>query len=370
MRSASALFGSAVVRTHRLAVEVSARIGTSGALTVLPLSGGAMQASRSKAVRRSVDITVPGREWVDSSESPTWLLSPYAAELVVKRGIRYPDGSEELLTLGVFVVTSAQIDRDQGSVSVHAEDRFYRFVDDRFETPRKPAANASTFAVLTTLIQETIPGLSLVTTGITDRAYPGTQVWEESRVQALQDIALSLGCEIYAQSDGTIRIRKPPTMADVPVHTINGAGPDAVIVSADTEQSREGVYNSVSARSAPTDPDTPIVRAVIRDNGATSPTKWGGNFGKKVRFYSSPLLTSTAQCQDAARAILSNSVGLRKSLDLASVPDPRLEEGDVVNVDYGITSEKHILEDMTIPLVNSGDMTAASRAAVDTGDLT
>lgn len=371
MRAASSKFGEAMRGSHGFAAEISARVGTSGALAVLPVDGGSVEASRQRLIRQTVSLTVPGQDWVNVARTPGSRLSPFAGELVVKRGVRFLNGQVELLTIGVFVITGKAIDADEGRVTLTGSDRMLRIVDDRFEKPRKPGSNPSTVQAIRLLIQETIPGITVTAAaGVVDRPYNGRAVFEEDRAAAVRDMALSIGCEVFAASNGTFTIKRVPKLGDPTVHTFMGVGPNSVLVSASDEEDRDGVYNAVVVRSQPTDPNVTPISVTVRDNGASSPTKWGGTFGKKARFYTSPLIESTAQALDTGRAILADSVGHKATVAFGTVPDPRTEAGDVVNIDYGFAMDQHVIETMSLPLVNSGEMTANTQAAVSTGDLT
>lgn len=371
MRTSTSQFAEAIAGEHGFAGESSARVGTGGALAVLPVDSGSVTAARQKLIRQEVSLTVPGKDWVAVARTAGSRLSPFAGELVVKRGVRYLNGVVELLTIGVFVITSKRVDTREGRVALTGSDRMLRIIDDRFEAPRKPGSNPSTVQAIRLLIQETIPGITVTAAaGVVDRAYNGRAVYEESRAEAIKDMALSIGCEVFAANDGTFLIKKAPILGDPTVHTFMGTGPKSVVVNASDEETRDQVYNSVVVRSQPTDPNVTPINVVVRDNGATSPTKWGGNFGKKTRYYTSPLITSTAQALDAGKAILSKSIGSRATVDFAAVPDPRVEVGDVVNIDYGTSMNQHIIETLSLPIVNAGDLTADTRSAVATGDFT
>ena len=105
--------------------------------------------------------------------------------------------------------------------------------------------------------------------------------------------------------------------------------PGALLGSA-VGESREAVYNAVTASGENLSDDFPPVTATVEDLDPTSPTRWGGPWGKRRRFYSSPLLTSTAQASRAAAAILATSTGQARTLTVDSVCNPALEDGDVI----------------------------------------
>lgn len=367
MRPSTPEFAAAITGSHSLAVEVTAWHPNAPVETPVPISAGTVTADRGQLVRRTCDITVPGREWL--SEDPNHILSPYGGMLRIRRGVTYPDRSRELVDLGVFVIQSAQIDYRVGQVTINAADLMSRLVDDRFEAPRKPPTGTSSTRAVLDLIQETIPDAILtVSPDVTDRNYRGTAVFEEDRAQAAVDIAATLGADVWADPDGTFQIAATPTIDDPPVVTLS-SGPGGVLVSAAADLTRDGVYNAVVARSEPTDPDATPLTVTVRDQHAGSPTFYGGPFGRKPRFYSSPLFNDLAQVRAAATALLAKSIGLARSINLSAVPDPRLEPGDVIALWYGGLTETHIIDAVSIPLTAEGDLTAATRVATGTEDL-
>lgn len=367
MRPSSQLFADTITGSHLMVAQVTAQFGTGTSVDV-PISDGSVSQDRTRLVRRQCTLTVPGRDWVASSADADWPLSPYGGELTISRGVRWPDSTEELIQLGVFVIQGAPIDRGQGQVEVSGDDRYSRLVDDRFEAPRKPPAltlaNGGVVQTIRNLIQETIPGITVTqATGVTNVAYNGRTTYEEDRAQAVADLAKSIGCEVYANALGTFTISPIPNLDTPPVGVV-ASGPGGVLVGASTDLTREGVYNTVVARSEPADPDDPVITVTVRDTKTASVTKHGGPFGKKPRFYTSPLLTTETQARNAARGILADSIGQRSTIDWEAVPDPRFEVSDVIIIappeELG---EAHILDTLDIPLTVTGSMTGGSRAA-------
>src|SRR5690554_7219814 len=187
---------------------------------------------------------------------------------------------------------------------------------------------------------------------------------------------------MYWDGEGYLRFEDPPE-EDVPVWEVK-AGRGGVLVQASRRLTREGVYNAVVAEGEGVDDAAPV-RAVAIDTGPNSPTRFGGRFGKVPRFYKSPLLTTPAQAQSAARAILRRSLGAPYSVDFQAMVNPTLRPFDPIRVTHRdgnreihvivtlsstwisrVTHrdgnrEIHVLERVTIPLVPGRPMTGSTR---------
>jgi hypothetical protein len=171
----------------------------------------------------------------------------------------------------------------------------------------------------------------------------------------------SLGKIWYWNHRGELTIKAVPSLGTPVLDVMSGTG--GVLVSARRKLTRDRVYNAVVASGEATDSATPPVRGVAVDANPLSPTYYLGRFGPVPRFYSSSFLTTQAQAVSAAQALLMRSIGLPYSVDFTAVPNPALEPWDPVRVRPGDdqAAETHVIESLNIPLVQSGDFTAATR---------
>jgi hypothetical protein len=123
-------------------------------------------------------------------------------------------------------------------------------------------------------------------------------------------------------------------------------------------ESREAVYNAVTASGENLSDDFPPVTATVVDSDPTSPTRWDGPWGKRRRFYASPLLTSTGQASRAAAAILATSTGQARTLTISAVCNPALEDGDVIYHD----GKLFIADSFSISTSPAAGMSIATRS--------
>jgi Arc/MetJ family transcription regulator len=274
------------------------------------------------------------------------------ARALLQRSVKLMDGREAWTPLGLLRVQSAQANIPAGRISVDAMDLGAALADDRFLTPRAIPAGPSRIQIIADLIAETIPGATLtVGPGVVDSAMPAA-VWDEDREQACHETARSLGAVLAADTTGGFRL---DLASDAPVWTVDAGG---VLVSAAMRADREKTYNAVRAAGESTETGAPVGFAYDLD--PASPTRWDGPFGRRPRYYSSPLLTTVAQCEAAAASILADSVGLTRSIQFDAIAHPGLEAGDVVTLTSGDVSEEHRVDTVTIPL-GTGKLSAKTR---------
>jgi len=351
----SAEFLAALRGPHAIETRVDAYRAGVRLARDLPVAGGTVTVDAGSQVGRTLDITIGGPEW--APRTFTDILAPFGTWLHVWSGLRYPSGSVEWVPLGRFRVENPADAEGDPAVTVHGADPSVVVADARFLSPKVGATGGrivDQIAGLVTEVHTCVTSLWPYTNVV------GKVVWDEDRWAAVQDMARSLGAEVFFNPAGTLVVRPEPTLLSPFVWSVN-AGEGGVMVSAGRQMSREGVYNAVVARGEQA-ADAPPVQAAVYDLDPASPTYWLGPFGQKPRFYASPLITTTAQCLSAATAIFLRQKGVSRTLNLGAVPNPALERGDVINVVFADrTAEKHIVEKLTIPLV-PGAMTVATRS--------
>ena len=97
--------------------------------------------------------------------------------------------------------------------------------------------------------------------------------------------------------------------------------------------------------------DQPPLSALVTDDDPASPTYWGGPFGKVARVDNSTAVQTVEQAELAAAEILNSQLGLSRSLQLTSAPNPALEAGDVVTVVFpDDRTEQHLIDTVTVGL--------------------
>lgn len=294
-------------------------------------------------------------------------LTPYGNEVRVERGIRYPEGTTELVSLGVFRIQSVDV-ADTGAglqIQITGLDRSARVVDARFESAFSIAGTNPALAIETYLLD--VNPATTFGEWIDVGGSLTLRVGEEGgdRWAFLQTIATDYGLELFFDGDGDAVLRPITTTSDDPTASlVEGEG--GLLLEASRSWVREGTYNRVIATGeAPADGVTPAARGVATDSNGASPTYYYGPFGKVPRFYTG-IFENDAQAATAAAGILIGELGTTQTVSFGSVVNPALEPGDVVQITRARTGidELHIVDSVTIPLGADAEMSGATRAVV------
>jgi len=362
MRPVSAEFLRTLRGSHRMVAD--ARVvppgttGTNPAGAPLTILAGDVYMDATAEIRATLVLEVADDgKWPYRAADP---LAPYGHEIMIRRGIAYGGGRTEWVSLGYYRIdTIEQTGRPGSPIRISGSDRMANIVDGRLPAPIQFAATDTYGTVVTRLVTEVYPGAVIEWDDTTNGRLLGRAlVAEEDRYGFLHDLVTAAGKVWSWDHRGHLVIETAPDPA-VPVWDVDhGAG--GVLVDLARTLTREGVYNGVVAVGEAGDTERPV-RGMAVDSSPSSPTRWGGPFGKVPRFYSSPFLTDDGQARDAAAAILRRGLGLPYTVDLRAVPNPALVPYDPIHVRYPGHAETHVLETLTIPLVADQAMQATTR---------
>jgi hypothetical protein len=341
--------GRVVARCDVLAQGVAVSAG-------IAVSAGQVRADRSGFARRSGTVTVADPTLVPAAA--TDLLAPYGSELRLWRGVVLPDGTEEALCIGTLVVWEAESGYPFDGVKVTGYDRMKLVEQARFLYPRT-LGEGSVITRLQTLLTEAVPwaGALNIHAGISD-AYAGQVTYDESRADAVRDMAAALGGEVFCDPFGTFQLAPIPDPSG-PVNWLIDSG--SALVGLRRKLSRDGVYNAVVARGTGTSLDAPPVSVPAYDDDPYSPTYalgvsrlTGRAFGVSPTFLSSPLIADVDQANKAARSRLRDITGLQRSVSVQGIMQPALEPGDIVGIYDDATTEQHLAEGFSIDMAAGG----------------
>lgn len=157
-------------------------------------------------------------------------------------------------------------------------------------------------------------------------------VWEEDPGQALDQLAQ--GASLIWQPDrtgGFTIFTNPysigPSLGANPVVIFRDGEEGALIAVRDTE-SRDGIYNSVTVVTERSNNTAPV-RVTVRDTNLSSPTRWGGLFGKQNLVVKNQVPLTPPETLDLASRLLRQSLALQRSFVIAVPHMPILDPGDV-----------------------------------------
>lgn len=386
MQTVSARFLAALRGPYSRIVTADLWYNQALVVSGLPIVDGSITVDRTSKTRRSGTITIG-----DPTFFPTFAnspLAPYGAELNIKWGIAYPDGSAETVSLGWFRIEdvtqeTAPSQSNGGLPVLTLFDRSQALSDASFVDPIDRGGWDVMF-LLTRLVQDVVPYAAVnFASGLTTGTVPGGTVFDSARLDAVASCAGYLNAEAYFDVNGAIQVVPVPALtqstptsaavwtadASTAAAVAAGASATGVLVSAKRTVSRTGVYNLVAAYGASTGQAAPPTGYAC-DTDPRSPTYFGpsatgnpvGPFGASVYRYQNNLLTTSAMCATAAQTQLNNYLGLARSLSFQTCPNPALEAGDIIQVIYpdGKT-ELHLLDSFTIPLGPSSTFSGTTR---------
>jgi hypothetical protein len=349
----------------RARVLTSFQTGITPTGTEVEVTGGQVIQDASADIRSVLDVTVNGyQKWPRFSGS---LLAPYGNELFVERAVVY-NNFREWIPLGYFRIdTPEQQIIPDGPIRIAATDRMSGIIDGKLTEPAQFLSTETFGSVVEELVTAVYPDAVIEWDDDTkDDTINRTIIAEEDRYKFLNDLVTSVGKIWYWDNRGVLVIKNVPSVDDPSVWTVS-SGEGGVLVAMDRQLTRKGVYNAVVATGEAADTETPS-RAIAYDNSPVSPTYYFGRFGPVPRFYSSPFLTTNAQCLSAARSILTKGLGLPYNINFSAVPNPALEPYDVVTIKYPTRqrsidkfTETHVVDSITIPLTATSPITAATR---------
>lgn len=291
------------------------------------------------------------------------LLSPFGNEIFVRRGV-YADSTIVWVPLGYYRIQDPdQPDAPDGPITITGLDRMAGLIDARLLAPRQYAATQTVRFVFDDLVREIYPDATILfdDTMIEFSALGRAVASEDSRYEMLREIADAYGKIMYWDTSGVLRVESAPDPAE-PVWNFMAGRRDGVLLGVSRALSRDGVYNAVVASGEGTAGDIPPVRGVAFDDNPASPTYFFGRFNQVPRFYTSPLIVSTVQAVDAARAMLSRNLGFPYNVAFTISPNPAVRPFDPVKIMLrdGEVND-HVVEAITIPLDAAIAMTGRTR---------
>lgn len=349
-------------------VDVYPGLGvTTPLLSGIPIESYAVTTDRRSANRRSATITVVDSALVDElkkspGESP---IEPYGAEFVISAGVVHPDQTEELIPLGWFQAEEVSWDESDSAVSISLADRSKVF--ERITHSFPYDASGDTASELLANWFERAPWLSFtIDSGIEDIDLPGGTTYQGTFLDSIQAVALALGAEFYFDVDGVARFI-PTKFIDEGMTVSQAdwkidAGANGVLVKANSKLSRRDLYNRVTVIGAAVEGEsTPWHQA--DDLDPTSRTYIDGPFGIVDHDVQRQELTTNKQCKKAANALINAVRGLAKTLDLTSLYNPALQEGDTIGVYFPDgRAEIHMVDKITFN--NSAGMSVDTRSQI------
>jgi hypothetical protein len=335
--------------------------------TASPISGEVTIDNR-RSIRRECTLEFVD---IDGTLVPTnnisSVLLPYNREVKIYRGIVFPDGTEELVPLGVFVITSVDItETSQGvKVAIRGSDRSLilaraKFTNHEFYIEAGTAKETAIEQILKyryPKVKTIFPATNQVTTLLYPTLDQSSDPWRE----ALK-IAESASMDLYFDENGIARMRPIPDPDKGTAVATYTDGEDSVLLQIARSLSVDESYNGVIFTGEGTNLSLGVIGEAWDDNPA-SPT-YRKTYGEVPLFKSSPTVLTVAEAQEAASAELKKVIGASEKITWDQLVNPAHDVYDLVKVTRSPVGVDKImmLDAISIPLAASGVMNAIGRS--------
>ena len=369
MYPVSADFKEAVRKSHSAIVKVEIYDTANGTIlsTASPISGEVRIDNR-RSIRRECTL-----EFVDTDGTlvPTnnisSILLPYNREVKIYRGISFPDGTEELVPLGVFIITSVDItETAQGvKISIKGSDRSLvlaraKFTNHEFYIEAGTAKETAIENILKyryPKVKTIFPATNQVTTLLYPTLDQSSDPWRE----ALK-IAESASMDLYFDENGIARMRPIPDPDKGTAIATYSDGTDSVLIQIARSLSIDESYNGVIYTGEGTNLSIGVIGEAWDDN-PSSPT-YRKTYGEVPLFKSSPTILTVGEAQEAASAELKKVIGASEKITWDQLVNPAHDVYDLVKVTRSPVGVDKILmlDAISIPLAASGTMNAIGRS--------
>ncbi|PPS86417.1 DUF5047 domain-containing protein [Streptomyces sp. MH60] len=362
MYPASSTFLRTLATSHVVVARVDAYYAGQLVQSDIPFGSGTVTVDRASKNRRKLSLTIPDPKLLPWGE--TDLLAPYGQQLVVSRGIRYTNGDEEWVPLGTFRIDAPSGDVHFGPITVTGTSLESSIIDDKFQSPVTTGGLGGCVDAMTTLIRQTLPNAAVANLTAGNRnPVLAVAMWDagNDRWDAITQIARAMNAEIYVDALNRFVIADLPDVVNGPVAWDIAEGEGGTLISAARSVSRTGVYNAVVASGENSASGAAPVSGFARDTDPTSPTRWGGPFGKVTKFISSALWITAGACQNAANFALYDAIAPNVETSLDTLPNPALEGNDIIRLSTAGRKERFLVQSLSIPLTADGDFSITLR---------
>ena len=369
MYPVSADFKEAVRKSHSAIVKVEIYDMANGTIlsTASPISGEVTIDNR-RSIRRECTL-----EFVDTDgtlvpiNNISSILLPYNREVKIYRGIAFPDGTEELVPLGVFIITSVDITESaQGvKITIKGSDRSLilaraKFTNHEFYIEAGTAKETAIENILKyryPKVKTIFPATNQVTTLLYPTLDQSSDPWRE----ALK-IAESASMDLYFDENGIARMRPIPDPDKGTAIATYTDGTDSVLIQIARSLSIDESYNGVIYTGEGTNLSIGVIGEAWDDN-PSSPT-YRKTYGEVPLFKSSPTILTVGEAQEAASAELKKVIGASEKITWDQLVNPAHDVFDLVKVMRSpIGIDKILMLDaISIPLAASGTMNAIGRS--------
>lgn len=343
MYPVSDAFLAALRKSHTVTSRVELWSGTDLLDELVVLSGN-VQEDNSALIRRRCGLNlVPTKETLAHltagvpSNGGLW---PLGNEVRLFSGIKFRNGTVEEVPMGVYRIARPKVSKTVEGITVSVEgfDRSRSVSRNRWTKPMTISAGVNYATAILAIVSDRLPTQSafdFMDTTYTTPALvftPDDDPWKMA-----QDMAASMGAELYFDGLGTCVLRPEPDPVTTPASFVYASGEDATITGLSRDLDDDQAYNGVIVVSENTSNAVPI-RAEAWDTDVNSPTYYDpdypedSKYGAVPYFMTTQLITTGQQAVDAANANLARVSGIIENIDFAAINNPAQSASDVIAV--------------------------------------
>ncbi|CAB4156534.1 Domain of unknown function DUF5047 [uncultured Caudovirales phage] len=361
-------FLSSVRKSHISKIKVEIYDVANGEIIsyASPTAGSVTIDSR-RTIRRQCNL-----EFVDTDgtlvprNNRSSVFLPYNREIKIYRGVQYFDGTEELVPLGVFQITTVEVtDTAQGiKINVEGSDRSLRIQKAKW-TSHNFSIDADTPKELAIkqILQDRYPNVKTdfpATGQVCPITYPTLDQSSDPWKEALK-ISESAGMDLYFDANGVARMRPipDPDLGQPLIEYTDGA--DSVLTQLGRNLSTDESYNHVIYTGEGTNLTIGVI-GEAKDENPSSPT-YVNTYGSVPIFKSSPNILTVAEAEEAARAELKKVIGASEKISWDQIVNPAHDVYDLIKIvrNPSGVSATLMIDTITIPLDPKATMNAIGR---------
>ncbi|UTN91187.1 minor tail protein [Gordonia phage PokyPuppy] len=257
------------------------------------------------------------------------------------------------IQLGEFMADSISLGGSYATVSISGRDLTKLCQQSKFVTSTTFTKNTPIESVVKTVA--TNAGISKFRLPITGKALDKDMTWERdtSRWDVIRDVSNSNSYEVFFDNEGYLVMREFRDPLTTPATLELSVGVGGNLISRGGKTSDANLFNHIVVVGESSDSSTPPVYAEAINSAATSPTSVS-EIGDRVSIITSSLVTSVAQAQEYANALLAVSALEEFELSFESTLLPWIEVGDIVEMansdDRYWGPDRYLMTSLTFPL--------------------
>ena len=359
---------AALVRSSHI---VTARaVATNGATSLtIPILEGSIQVDARSNVRRTLSLQTVDLDGTLTPTSMAHPLAPFGSEITVWRSATDPaTGTTYEIQQGVFRITSTELTTDDMGtrIAIQASDRAAFVAAQSLSTSISLSSGVTTGAAITQILNALPSPIKNWARGSFSSSYTidlkglvaGVDLW-----QAIVDLSMAEGREVYYDTGGTIQQAVIPTLPTVGSITPTWSYlEDATNVVLSVKKTLDGnnVSNGVLLIGSGTDL-TSGARGEAYDTNLSSPTQVQF-FGKRVVRMDSSYVKTPAQATAVAAKLLNLYIG--QPVEFEMIPNPAMDVRDLVQIQSTRLGMNLLIvvDGFTLPLAPGATMSVSGRA--------